>query len=313
MIVEFKDKVSGVLKAPLVSAGLQSLQVNVGYRCNMACKHCHVNAGPNRSEVMKKDTVDHIIARLKKHEIQTLDITGGAPELNPHFTYLVTGAKEAGCHVIVHSNLTIFFERGFENLPEFYCERDIEVTASLPYYLDSSVDRVRGQGTFGKSIRAIKRLNSLGYGDDTGMRRLNLVYNPSGAFLPPGQKSLEEDYRRALRAHHNISFNHLYVFSNMPIGRFRNHLEKTGSLGKYLKTLEDNFNPSTLDGLMCRHMISVGWDGALYDCDFNQVLGLHMHDSGPRHIRDFDHERLAGREIHVGDHCYGCTAGQGST
>ncbi|MDP2156966.1 MAG: arsenosugar biosynthesis radical SAM protein ArsS [Nitrospirota bacterium] len=313
MIIEFKNKVSEVLKAHLVSAGLQSLQVNIGYRCNMACKHCHVNAGPNRPEMMERDTIDQVLAVLKKHDIQTLDITGGAPELNPHFTYLVTEAKNTGCHVIVRSNLTIFFEEGFERLPEFYCEHDVEVTASLPYYLDSSVDRVRGEGTFQKSIKAIRRLNSLGYGDGTSMRQLNFVYNPSGTFLAPEQKSLEDEYRRQLGAHYNILFDHLYVFSNMPIGRFRSHLEKTGSLEKYLKTLEDAFNPSTLDNLMCKHLISVGWDGALYDCDFNQVLGLHMHDSCPRHIRDFDHERLARREIHVGDHCYGCTAGQGST
>lgn len=313
MIVEFNNKVSEVLRTPLLSAGVQSLQVNIGYRCNMACTHCHVNAGPDKSEVMDKNTADQILAVLNRHAVRTLDITGGAPELNPHFAYLVTAAKKAGCHVIARSNLTIFFEKGFEYLPEFYRDHDIEITASLPYYLDSSVDRVRGEGTFEKSIRAIKHLNSLGYGDSTGMRRLNLVYNPSGTFLTPEQKSLEEDYRRQLGAHHNISFDHLYVFSNMPIGRFRNHLEKTGSLEKYLKTLEDSFNPSTLDNLMCRHLISVGWDGALHDCDFNQVLGLPMHDSCPQHIRDFDHERLARREIRVGDHCYGCTAGQGST
>jgi len=313
MNLEFKKKIAETVGGSLSAEALQILQVNVGYRCNMACKHCHVGAGPDRSEMMEKDTVDQILAVLKKYDIRTLDITGGAPEMNPYFTYFVTEAKREGCHIIVHSNLTIFFEKGFEHLPEFYGEHDIEISASLPYYMDSSVDRVRGEGTFRKSIKAMKVLNSLGYGDGSGMRRLNLVYNPSGTFLAPAQKCLEEEYRRELGVHHNISFDRLFVFSNMPVGRFKNHLEKTGSLGKYLKTLEESFNPSTLDGLMCRRLISVGWDGVLYDCDFNQALGLHMHDSCPRHIRDFDIERIAAREIRVGDHCYGCTAGQGST
>jgi radical SAM/Cys-rich protein len=261
---------------------------------------------------MEKSTIDQILALLKKHDIRTLDITGGAPELNPHFTYFVMEAKKAGCHIIVRSNLTIFFEEGFEHLPEFYGEYDIEITASLPYFLKSSVDMVRGDGTFGKSIRAIQILNGLGYGNGKD-RKLSLVYNPSGSFLAPEQKSLEEEYRRELEAQYGISFDRLFVFTNMPIGRFRNHLEKTGSLGKYLQTLEGSFNPSTLDDLMCRHLISIGWDGMLYDCDFNQALGLNVLDPCPRHIRDFDFERLTERVIRTGDHCYGCTAGQGST
>jgi len=313
MITEFADKAYEVLQAPLLSAGVQSLQVNVGYSCNMACRHCHVNAGPDRPEMMDKITVDQVLSVLNKHDIPTLDITGGAPELNPHFNYFVTSAKEAGCHVIVRSNLTIFFEKGFEDLPEFYAEHGVEITASLPYYLNSSVDRVRGSGAFEKSIRALRYLNRLGYGDSSGLKRLNLVYNPAGTFLAPDQKSLEQEYRKALHADHDISFDHLFVFSNMPIGRFRDHLEKTGSLLKYLKTLEDSFNPSTLDGLMCRHLVSVGWDGTLYDCDFNQVLGFPLQGAGSQHIRDFDRERIIGREIRIGDHCYGCTAGQGST
>ena len=312
MIVEFHRKVSEVLLAPLVSARPQNLQVNVGYLCNMSCKHCHVKAGPNRSEVMEKATIDQVLDVIRKQDIQTLDITGGAPEMNPHLMYLVMQAKTTGCHVIVRSNLTIYFEDGYEQFPDFYQEHNVEITASLPYYLDSNVDRVRGEGTFGKSIEAIERLNRLGFGNGNG-RKLNLVYNPAGTFLATEQKSLEEDYRRELGKRYGITFDHLYVFSNMPIGRFRNHLENTGSLAKYLKTLEDSFNPATLGGLMCRQLISVGWDGSLYDCDFNQVLGLPIHDSCPRHIRDFDYERLAGREIRVGDHCYGCTAGQGST
>ncbi len=313
MTMEFKNKLSEVLKSPLIASGLQILQINVGYRCNMTCNHCHVDAGPHRTEVMGKDTVDLVLAVLKDGDIRTLDITGGAPELNPHFTYLVTEAKKAGRHVIVRPNLTVFLEKGFEHLPEFYSEHDIEITASLPYYMDSGVDRVRGEGTFRKSIKAIRCLNNLGYGDGSGIRRLNLVYNPSGTFLAPAQKCLEEEYRRELGVRHNISFDHLFVFSNMPIGRFKNYLEKKGSLRKYLNMLEESFNPLTLDGLMCRQLISVGWDGMLSDCDFNQVLGLPLLNAYPQHIRDFDHELLAGREICVDDHCYGCTAGHGST
>lgn len=313
MTVEFKNKVSEVLKRPLSSMEIQRLQVNVGYRCNMACRHCHVSSGPGRTEVMERATIDRVVALLKEHNIRTLDITGGAPELNPHFVYLVRESKQAGCHVIARSNLTIFFEDGFDNLPEFYREHDIEITASLPYYLAGVVDRVRGEGTFAKSIEAIQRLNRLGYGDGRDGRKLNLVYNPAGAFTAPEQKSLEEEYRRRLGSRHGLSFDNLYVFSNMPVGRFRNHLEKTGYLGKYLKNLAQSFNPSTLDGLMCRHLISIGWNGTLYDCDFNQALGLNLCDTRLQHIREFAYDRLVKREIRIGDHCYGCTAGQGSS
>jgi radical SAM/Cys-rich protein len=313
MITKFKDKVAETLETPLMSEGITSLQVNLGYSCNMACKHCHVGAGPGRSEEMNKDTIDIVLDSVRKYDIRTLDITGGAPELNPHFIYLVKEAKKTGCHIIARSNLTIFFEKGFERIPEFYQENNIEITASLPYYLDSGVDRVRGAGTFHRSIEALKLLNSLGYGNGSGGRRLNLVYNPSGIFLAPAQDCLEEEYRRELTSRYGIVFSRLFVFSNMPVGRFRTHLEKTGALERYLKTLEDSFNPSTLDGLMCRHLVSVGWDGALYDCDFNQALDLHIEAPYPSHIRDFDRELLGRREIRLGDHCYGCTAGQGST
>ncbi len=308
----FESKIEETIGGPLTAQDIRILQVNLGYRCNMACKHCHVSAGPARTEAMDKTTIDQILDLLAKHSIGVLDITGGAPEMNPHFTYLVMKAKTAGCHVIVRSNLTIFFEDGYEYLPDFYRAHDVEISASLPYYLDSNVDRVRGAGTFGKSIEAIKHLNRLGYGDGNG-RKLNLVYNPAGAFLAPAQKCLEEEYRRELGNRHGIIFDDLLVFSNMPVGRFRTHLEKNGGLNKYQEKLEQAFNPSTLEGLMCRRLISVGWDGSLYDCDFNQVLGLRVNASGHQHIRDFEYEHLIKRKIHVGDHCYGCTAGQGST
>jgi radical SAM/Cys-rich protein len=313
MNMEFNEKISEILKAPLKAAGLQILQVNVGCRCNMTCRHCHVEAGPDRTEMMEKDSIDQVLCVLREHDIRTLDITGGAPEMNTHFAYFVTEAKKADCHVIVRTNLTIFSEKGFEYLPEFCREHDVEITASLPCYTDSGVDGIRGEGTFRKSIEALKQLNSLGYGNGSGRKKLNLVYNPSGAFLAPDQKGLEEDYRRELAARHDITFDQLFTFSNMPVGRFRNQLAKTGCLEKYQNTLEDSFNPSTLDGLMCRHLISVGWDGTLHDCDFNQVLGLSLDSACPQHIKGFVFDRLVNREIRTGDHCYGCTAGQGST
>lgn len=313
MPLPFTDKISGVLKTSLRSAGILCLQVNMGYRCNMGCTHCHVRGGPNRSESMDKETVNQVLAVLKNHTIQTLDITGGAPEMNPHFTFLVAEAKKAGCHIISRSNLTIFFEKGFEYLTEFYADHNVEVSASLPCYTDSGVDTVRGAQTFEKCIRAIRMLNLHGYGDSSGKRILNLVYNPSGAFLAPSQQHLEQDYRRELMTHHGVTFNRLLAFSNMPIGRFRHQLEKTGSLAAYLKLLEDAFNPLTLNSLMCRNMISVGWDGRLYDCDFNQALGIQLQDTCHRQIGNFDYGRLTNREICVDDHCYVCTAGQGST
>lgn len=308
----FKKRVEEALAGPLTAMDLQILQVNLGYQCNMACKHCHVSAGPRRAEATDEKTIEQILRLLREHGIGALDITGGAPEMNPYFTSLVKEARDAGIRVIVRSNLTILFEEGYEGLQDFYRDHDVEITASLPYYLDSGVDKVRGEGAFVKSIKAIKLLNSFGYGTGNG-RKLNLVYNPAGAFLAPDQKCLESEYRRELKARHGLSFDRLYVFSNMPVGRFRSHLEKTGALGKYQERLEHAFNPSTLDGLMCRHLISVGWDGGLYDCDFNQVLGLNLHSSMPQHIWEFAYDRITGREIHIGDHCYGCTAGQGST
>lgn len=313
MITGFHDKILNILHNPLTAFEIKILQANIGYRCNMACKHCHVDAGPGRHEIMDKETMDTLLEVLKAHDIPTLDITGGAPELNPHFTYLVKGAKKAGRHVIVRTNLTILADSGFDHYPEFCSEHDIEITASLPYYLESFVNRVRGEGAFGKSIEAIKGLNRLGYGKGEGTKKLNLVYNPPGAFLAPEQKNLEDDYRKELADRYGITFDHLFVFTNMPIGRFRTNMAGLGALEKYMEKLSQSFNPATIDGLMCRHLISVGWNGKMHDCDFNQALALNMHSSYPQLIGDFSYERLRNREIQVGDHCYGCTAGQGST
>jgi radical SAM/Cys-rich protein len=279
----------------------------------MACKHCHVQAGPARKEMMDREKVDDVLSILSENSIRVLDITGGAPELNPEFRYLVEQAKHIGCHVMARSNLTIFFAGGMEDLFDFYSQNNVEIIASLPYFSEAEVDKVRGNGTFRMSISALQKLNSLGYGMNTPGKKLNLVYNPQGAFLPPSQVTLEDEYRRELKRRFDISFHSLYTFANMPIGRFREFLIRSGNFEKYIKRLMDAFNPETLPGIMCRHLVNVGWDGTLYDCDFNQMIGLRVLDGYPRTIRDFDHRLLAERQIAVDNHCYGCTAGQGST
>lgn len=311
--MQFRDKILTIQSEPLISNGVEILQVNLGYRCNMSCKHCHIEAGPHRKEEMAKDTIDVVLRVLRENDISTLDITGGAPELNPHFRYLVEEARTIGCHVIVRTNLTIFFETGMEDLPEFYRDSSVEVVGSLPHYIENDVDRVRGNGAFQKSIKALERLSRLGYGNGSSDSKLNLVYNPAGAFLAPSQKTLEEDYRRELRRRFGISFDNLYTFANMPIGRFMDYLIRSKNLEKYMEKLISAFNPETLSGVMCRYLISVGWDGMLYDCDFNQILGLNLDSKYPRCITDFNYSRLFQRKIIVRDHCYGCTAGQGST
>jgi radical SAM/Cys-rich protein len=312
-IRSFGDKIRDVRSGPLTADDVRILQVNLGYRCNMSCRHCHVEAGPDRDRTMDEITACAVLAALQAGGLGTLDITGGAPEMSPYFRYFVEEATKTGCHVVDRTNLTIFFEEGMGYLPEFLSSRCVEVIASLPYYTENDVDRVRGRGTFEKCIRALQRLNSLGYGRADGGKKLNLVYNPGGAFLSPPQKVLEGDYRRELDRRYGISFDALYTFTNMPIGRFRQYLTRTGGLDRYMEKLARAFNPDAVPGLMCRHLVNVGWDGRLYDCDFNQLLGLALQPDRPQDIREFDPCRLAGRTITVGDHCYACTAGQGST
>ncbi len=309
--MNFRDKVLTVQSGPLHANGIDILQVNLGYACNMACKHCHVSAGPARKEKMDQQMIEEVLRVLDNSNIRLLDITGGAPELNPGFSYLVEQAKHIGCHVIARSNLTIFLENGMEDLFDFYSRNNVEIIASLPYYNDTGVDKVRGSGTFMKSIAAMQRLNSLGYGTET--KKLNLVYNPQGAFLPPSQAGLEDEYRKELKGKYDVDFNSLYTFANMPIGRFREFLIRSGNFNRYMEKLSCAFNPETLTGIMCRRLVNVGWDGTLYDCDFNQMIGLRLPDTYPRTLRDFDHRLLSGRQLAVDDHCYGCTAGQGST
>ena len=309
---DFEQKVLSVQSAPLRAKGIKILQLNLGYRCNMACKHCHVDAGPRRTEIMDKEIIEKALHIAKEYSIGTIDLTGGAPELNPDFTYLIQKAKKFNIHTTVRSNLTIFYEKGFEYLPEFYSEHDIEVIASLPHYTQESVDRVRGEQTFRKSIEALKKLNSLGYGNDNDKKQLHLVYNPMGAFLPSSQSELEEQYKRELQSF-GVVFNKLYTFANMPIGRFKDFLKRSNNYDTYMEKVRKAFNPDTLDGVMCRYLISVGWDGTLYDCDFNQILGMPLGVDYPDHINKFDYDIISGRRIVTDNHCFACTAGQGST
>ncbi len=311
-MTDFEKKVLAIQSEPLKASGIKILQLNLGYKCNMTCKHCHIDAGPARNEMMKKDVIDSALKIIREHEIETLDLTGGAPELHPHMKYSITEAKKAGRHVIVRSNLTVFYEKGKEDFSRFYSDNNVEVVASLPYYREENVDRVRGPGTFQKNVTALRGLNALGYGK-TVEKQLHLVYNPMGAFLPSSQKELEEQYRKEMMERFGIIFNRLYTFANMPLGRFKDFLKQSGNLNKYMERIKYAFNPDTIDGLMCRYLISVGYDGTLYDCDFNQVLGLPVDKHSSQHIREFDYSSLTGRKISTGDHCFVCTAGQGST
>ncbi|MBB1161977.1 arsenosugar biosynthesis radical SAM (seleno)protein ArsS [Aquariibacter albus] len=300
---------------PVRRAALQTLQVNLGYRCNQSCLHCHVNAGPNRSEMMEAATVDQVLAVLKARRVETLDLTGGAPELNPHFRRLVAGARALGVKVIDRCNLTILSEPGQEDLAEFLAAQGVEVVASLPCYSPANVDRQRGDGVFEASIAGLKRLNALGYGQDGSGLGLNLVYNPQGPVLPPPQQKLEADYKRELAAHFGIVFNRLYALTNMPIQRFGSTLVSKGSFASYMALLRGAYQAENLDTLMCRSTVSVDWQGDLYDCDFNQMLGLRARLKGRERpqLADLLGEDPDGEAVHIADHCYGCTAGQGSS
>jgi radical SAM/Cys-rich protein len=294
---------------------LETLQVNVGYRCNQACVHCHVNAGPTRTEEMTRETVGDVLGYLEASGVRTLDITGGAPELNPHFRNLVQHARRLGVRVMDRCNLTIFEQPGQDDLPDFLAQHEVEVVASMPCYLADNVDRQRGKGVFDSSIRGLRALNARGYGDPGSGRALNLVYNPQGPVLPPAQAGLERDYREHLGERYGIRFNELYVLTNMPIQRFGSTLVSKGHFEAYLALLKSAYQPANLESVMCRSLVSVDWQGYVYDCDFNQMLGLPLqaHGRAKTHIRDLMDADLTGNPIVVKDHCYGCTAGQGSS
>ena len=310
----FGESLSEADLAPLAATGIDVFQVNVGKLCNQTCKHCHVDAGPDRTEEnMSRDTFQLCLDAIRRIGRPTVDITGGAPELNPHFRWFVESARKLGCHVIDRCNLTVLTLRSQRGLDRFLARQRVEVIASLPYFLASRTDAQRGGGVFESSVQGLRLLNALGYGQSGSGLALNLVYNPTGAFLPADQSALEQDFRRELRTRHGIEFNSLYTITNMPISRYLEFLVRSGNYQRYMERLVSAFNPSAAVGVMCRTMISVGWDGRLFDCDFNQMLDMQVGSGMPRHIRDFDPALLANRRIVSGQHCYGCTAGAGSS
>jgi radical SAM/Cys-rich protein len=309
----FNKTILSVTSEPLRALSVNTIQVNLGYRCNMACIHCHVNARPDRPEMMGRRIIDQVLAVLKENNIEKLDITGGAPELNPSFRYLVKQAKVLRCHIMVRTNLTIFSFEKMDDLPQFLSDNMVEVIASLPYYEEDYVDHVRGKGTFKKSIEALRQLNDLGYGKDSKNLLLDLVFNPHDGSFPPSQSDLEEEYRKVLKTRYKITFNRLFTIINMPIGRFRERLQKNNELSLYMGKLRNSFKRENIKNLMCKTLINVGPDGRLYDCDFNQTLGLTVLGCNPGHINGFDSNSLSKRFIATGLHCFGCAASQGSS
>jgi len=294
---------------------LEVLQVNLGYLCNQSCIHCHVNAGPRRKEVMDKSTVDTLLDFLQQSDIHTLDLTGGAPEMSPHFRYLVSESRKLGVQVMDRCNLTILEEPGYEDMGEFLSGNQVDIVASLPCYLQDNVDLQRGNGVFEASINGLKRLNALGYGIEGSGLQLNLVYNPAGACLPPAQGELEAAYKDQLGERFGVIFNQLFTITNMPIKRFGSWLISKGEFASYMQLLKDAYQPQNLDAVMCKNLISVDWQGYVYDCDFNQMLDLPLiaEDRPKTHIRNLLADQMHGLPIVVKDHCYGCTAGQGSS
>ena len=313
-LVPFQQKLEGSNLYPLKPTEVQIFQVNIGKMCNQVCKHCHVDAGPDRREIMTRETMQQCIDVLQANEqLQTVDITGGAPEMNPDFRWFVEEVSKLKRHIIVRCNLTIILaNKKYHDLPLFYKEHNAEVVSSLPFYTQDRTDRQRGDGVFEDSIKALQLLNDVGYGKEGTDLQLNLVYNPAGAFLPPSQQALEKEYRQALKQRFDIEFNNLYVITNMPISRYLDYLLTSRNYEGYMEKLVNAYNPVAASNVMCRNTISVGWDGWLYDCDFNQMLELKVRCQN-QHISDFNIADLNSREIIIGQHCYGCTAGSGSS
>ncbi|EAZ79910.1 arsenosugar biosynthesis radical SAM (seleno)protein ArsS [Algoriphagus machipongonensis] len=310
----FKQKISESGQFPLRAKNLEILQINVGYMCNQVCKHCHVDAGPDRKEIMTRETMEQCLEVLKNTTAHTLDLTGGAPEMNPNFRWFVEEASKIGVKdFIVRSNLTIMrSNKKYYDLPEFFKKHGIHVVSSMPHWTQGKTDSQRGNGVFQQSIEALRILNELGYGMENSPLKLDLVYNPSGAFLPADQKSLEADFKSALRKDFGIEFNELFAITNLPISRFLDYLVATDNYEDYMYSLVEAFNPATVSNVMCTNTLSVGWDGSLYDCDFNQMLDLPV-NSKIKHISDYQEAILQNREIAISQHCYGCTAGAGSS
>lgn len=298
---------------PLYATGITVFQINVGKLCNQTCRHCHVDAGPDRPEAMSLETAEQCIEALSKTDIPTVDITGGAPELNPHFRWLVEQSRSLDRHVMDRCNLSVLLLPSQADLAEFLANHRVEIVASLPSYRAGQTDAQRGDGVFDKSMEALRLLNRFGYGRSDSGLTLNLVYNPVGAFLPPKQEAIEAQFKKELRTRHGIAFNRLYTITNMPISRFLEFLVESGNYEQYMTRLANAFNPAAAADVMCRYTLSVGWDGTLYDCDFNQMLELPLDHGAPSHIQDFDPAQLHHRRIVTRNHCYGCTAGAGSS
>ena len=310
----FVEKVAQIGTFPLKASGIEIFQVNVGKMCNQVCKHCHVDAGPDRKEIMTRETMQLCLNILANSEIGTVDLTGGAPELNPDFRWFVEEIKKLRKHIIVRCNLTIILaNKRFHDLPDFFKQHQIEVVCSLPSFTKDRTDRQRGDGVFENSIKAMQMLNAVGYGQEGSGLLLNLVYNPAGAFLPPSQQALEKEYKAELLKNFDIRFNNLYAITNMPISRYLDYLLVSGNYDRYMEKLISAFNPDALKNVMCHNTISVSWDGYLYDCDFNQMLDLQVSCNTSRHLSDFDLSLLNSRNIVLKQHCYGCTAGAGSS
>jgi radical SAM/Cys-rich protein len=313
-LVPFQQQLEHSGLYPLKSTATTILQVNIGKMCNQTCRHCHVDAGPDRREIMTEETMRQCLAVLAANEqLATVDLTGGAPEMNPRFRWFVEEIARLGRHIIVRCNLTILrAHKKYYDLPQFYKQHGVEVVSSLPFYTQDRTDRQRGNGVFDDSIRALQELNGAGYGRAGTGLLLNLVYNPAGAFLPPAQAALEAEYHQALRQRYGIEFNALYVITNMPISRYLDYLLTSGNYERYMEKLVHAYNPAAAAAVMCRNTVSVGWDGFLYDCDFNQMLELKV-TGAAKHISEFNAALLDSRDIIVGQHCYGCTAGAGSS
>lgn len=313
-LARFRDKLAETGMSPLRPSHIEIFQINVGKMCNQVCKHCHVDAGPDRKEIMTRETMEECLEVLRQHRFKTVDLTGGAPEMNPDFRWFVSEITKLGIEVIDRCNLTIILANAkYNELPLFFAEHKVKVVSSLPYYKKDFTDRQRGEGVFEKSIRALKMLNEVGYGREGSGLELDLVYNPSGAFLPASQAALERDFKKELRHLFGIEFNHLYSITNMPISRFLEYLQSSGNLDEYMEKIVNAYNPAAAPGVMCRNTLSISWDGRVYDCDFNQMLDLPVVPESVRHIRDFDFKTLSEREIAVDQHCFGCTAGTGSS
>lgn len=310
----FSDKISQFGFQGLKAQSVNVLQINLGKMCNQTCAHCHVDAGPDRKEIMTRNTMQACLDAVKKGGVSVADLTGGAPEMNPDFRWFVEGLSALGVHIIVRCNLTIILANPkYHSLPEFFKAHNVEVVSSLPHFSARRTDNQRGEGVFEKSVKALKMLNAVGYGLEDNSLQLNLVYNPSGAFLPSDQIALEREFKHKLKGNFGISFNNLFAITNLPISRFLDYLVSSGNYEAYMEKLLEAFNPEAIAGVMCRDTISVGWDGYLYDCDFNQMLDMNLERGMPQHIKDFDSNLLKRRNIRLGQHCYGCTAGSGSS